>query len=47
MVTSDVEVIYTPYITLRNGRRLYAYEKGLKAFRIEVPRKRPTDTDKA
>lgn len=35
------EVVYTAFITLRNGRRLYAYEKGLKAFRLVVrPRKR-------
>lgn len=28
--------IFTKYITLRNGRRLYARECGLKAFRIMV-----------
>ena len=46
MADSDGEVIYTAYITLRNGRRIYAYQKGLRAFRIVVPRKRPTSGDK-
>ena len=30
-------VIFTPYIT-KNGRRIYASEYGLKAFRITVSR---------
>jgi hypothetical protein len=30
-------VIYTPYITLKNGKRIYAAAYGLKAFKIEVP----------
>jgi hypothetical protein len=30
-------VIFTPYIT-RNGRRIYAREYGLKAFRFTVPK---------
>jgi len=34
------EVVYTKYITLRNGKRLYAFEYGLNAFRIVVKRKR-------
>ena len=29
-------VVYTRFITLRNGKRLYAAAYGLKAFRIEV-----------
>ncbi|MDH6351951.1 hypothetical protein M2298_003935 [Brevibacillus sp. 1238] len=29
-------LICTPYITLRNGHRLYAHEKGLEAFCFEV-----------
>ena len=29
-------VIFRPYITLRSGKRLYAYEYGHKAFRFEV-----------
>ncbi len=28
--------VYVAFITLRNGRRLYARERGLRAFRIEV-----------
>ncbi len=34
-----VEYIYTAYITLKNGKRLYASQYGLKAFRIRVRRK--------
>jgi hypothetical protein len=30
-------VIFRPFITLRNGKRLYAWEKGLKAWRLVVP----------
>lgn len=29
-------LICTPYITLRNGRKLHASEKGLEAFCFEV-----------
>lgn len=29
-------VIYRPYITLRNGKKLYASAYGLKAWRLEV-----------
>lgn len=29
-------LICTPFITLRNGRKLYAHEKGLEAFCFEV-----------
>jgi hypothetical protein len=32
----DGEYIFRPYITLRNGRRLYAWQVGLKAFPIRV-----------
>ena len=32
----DYEVIFTKYITLHNGRRLYASECGLKAFRLII-----------
>ena len=28
------DVYYTKYITLRNGKRLYAFNYGLNAFRI-------------
>lgn len=30
------QVIYVAWITLRNGRRLYASTYGLKAFRLVV-----------
>jgi hypothetical protein len=33
------EYVYTTYIT-RGGRRIYASEYGLKAFRLKVRRKR-------
>lgn len=35
-LNDDDEYIFTSYITLRNGKRLYAWQKGLKAFRIKV-----------
>jgi hypothetical protein len=37
----EENVVYTRYITLRNGKRLYAAAYGLDAFRIVVrPKKR-------
>ena len=37
----EKNVVYTRYITLRNGKRLYAAAYGLDAFRIVVrPKKR-------
>lgn len=36
----DFVLIYRAYITLRNGRRLYARQKGKKAFAFWVPRKK-------
>jgi len=33
-------VVYTKYITLRNGKRLFAAAYGLDAFRIVVQRKK-------
>ncbi len=33
----NVEYIYTPYITKKDGTRIYAKQYGIKAFRI--PRK--------
>lgn len=33
---SSVMYIFRPYITLRNGTRLYAKDFGHKAFRIPV-----------
>jgi hypothetical protein len=35
-VPEGYTVIYRPYITLRNGRRLYAASYGLKAWRLVV-----------
>ena len=35
-----VEYIFTAYITLKNGRRIYANQRGLKAFRIPVKRRK-------
>ena len=34
------EVVYTAYITLRNGKRLYAATYGRKAWRLIVRKKR-------
>lgn len=30
------QIICSAYITLRNGKRIYARDHGLKAFRFEV-----------
>lgn len=30
------KLIFTAYITTRKGKRIYAYERGLKAFAIWV-----------
>ena len=36
----SLEYIYTAFITFKNGRRIYAKQYGLKAFRIPIkPRK--------
>ena len=35
----ESEVVYTRYITLRNGKRLYASAYGRRAWRIVVKRK--------
>lgn len=29
--------IYRPFITLKNGQKLWAWQRGLKAFRLVVP----------
>lgn len=34
-----VEYIYRPFITLKNGKRIYAWQYGLKAFRFQVKSK--------
>ncbi len=36
METEKGKYIFVAYITLKNGRRLYARDYGLKAFRIAV-----------
>ncbi len=36
---SDVVYIFTAFITLKNGRRIYASQYGKKAFCIPVRRK--------
>jgi hypothetical protein len=38
MADEDYEYIYVAYVTTRDGKRIYASEKGLKAFRIRVKR---------
>lgn len=35
-----VEYIFTAFITLRNGKRIYASQYGLKAFCIPVRRRK-------
>lgn len=35
----EYEIICRPYITLKNGVRIYAAQKGLKAFCFPVRRK--------
>ncbi len=35
----EEDVVYTAYITLKNGKRIYAWQYGLKAFRICVKKK--------
>jgi hypothetical protein len=39
----EPQVIFRPYITLKNGKRLYAHQVGLKAFPIKV---KPKDEKK-
>ena len=36
---AKAKVVYSAYITLRNGRRLYARNYGKEAFRFEVEEK--------
>lgn len=39
-ITNDaVKYIYTAFITLKNGKRIYARQYGLKAFYIPVKEK--------
>lgn len=41
-----VEIIYSSFITLRNGKKLYAWEKGLKVFRFIAKNKITKDPSK-
>lgn len=36
-VPAGMKAIYRPYITLKNGQRLWARQCGKKAFRLIVP----------
>ena len=38
--------IYTAYITLKNGHRIYASQYGLKAFKIWVDPEKNNPSDK-
>ena len=38
-IPEGYEVVYTAFITLRNGRRLYAAAYGRKAWRLLVRKK--------
>ena len=40
--TAGYEFVYTKFITLKNGRRIYASSYGLKAFKLRVRKKPPT-----
>lgn len=39
MDEDNFHYIYTPYVTTRSGKRIYAAQYGLRAFRIRVRRK--------
>jgi hypothetical protein len=39
-IPEGYEVVFTAYITLRNGRRLYAAAYGRKSWRILVRKKK-------
>ena len=39
-IPKGYEVVYTTYITLRNGKRLYASDYGRKAWRLVVRKKK-------
>ena len=39
-IPEGYEVVYTTYITLRNGKRLYASDYGRKAWRLVVRKKK-------
>jgi hypothetical protein len=39
-VPEKADVIFRPFITLKNGKRLYAWQYGLKAFMIRIRKKK-------
>ncbi len=39
-ISEKSSVIFTPYITLKNGKRIYASQYGLKAFCFEDKREK-------
>ena len=39
-VTDEEDVVFTTYITLKNGRRLYAKQYGKKAFMLRIRKKK-------
>ena len=41
MDTDEAQIIFCASIRLRNGKRIYAWQYGLKAFRIKVSRRDP------
>lgn len=41
MPTDEVDVIFVTSIRLRNGKRIYAWQYGKKAFPLRVKRKPP------
>ncbi len=46
-MTDDTKVIFTKSIRLRNGKRIFASQYGLEAFRIRVrkhPERKPPQT---
>ena len=36
-VPDGMKEIFRPFITLKNGQRLWAWQKGKKVFRLVVP----------
>ena len=39
-VPDEEEVVFTTYITLKNGKRLYAKQYGKKAFMLRIRKKK-------
>lgn len=39
MLEDDYEIIFVAYVTLKNGKRLYAKSVGKRAFPIKVKKK--------